>query len=158
MAAGSSGAPRHRGLDTLASRRSPPDQLQCRGPVHTIALSHLMTGRYAIRSGNGTVPLGEGVYGLVQWEVTMAEMLVRCRVCHRHVREVASRQNGGTLPDGPGLRRVVRRAQYSTDEAVLLVLGQDSSRAALSESFVMEGKKGSEPRARSVPTASIIGP
>jgi hypothetical protein len=24
------------------------------------------------RSGNGTVPLGEGVYGLVQWEVTMA--------------------------------------------------------------------------------------
>jgi hypothetical protein len=32
-----------------------------------------MTGRYAIRSGNGTVPLGEGVYGLVQWEVTMAE-------------------------------------------------------------------------------------
>ena len=24
-----------------------------------------MTGRYAIRSGNGTVPLGEGVYGLV---------------------------------------------------------------------------------------------
>lgn len=34
-----------------------------------------MTGRYAIRSGNGAVPLGEGVYGLVQWEVTMAEML-----------------------------------------------------------------------------------
>jgi hypothetical protein len=37
--------------------------------------SAIMTGRYAIRSGNGTVPLGEGVYGLVQWEVTMAEML-----------------------------------------------------------------------------------
>ena len=34
-----------------------------------------MTGRYAIRSGNGSVPIGEGVYGLVQWEVTMAEML-----------------------------------------------------------------------------------
>ena len=34
-----------------------------------------MTGRYAIRSGNGVVPLGSGVYGLVQWEVTMAEML-----------------------------------------------------------------------------------
>ena len=34
-----------------------------------------MTGRYAVRSGNGTVPLGEGVYCLVQWEVTMAEML-----------------------------------------------------------------------------------
>jgi len=34
-----------------------------------------MTGRYGIRSGNHTVPLGGGVYGLVQWEVTMAEML-----------------------------------------------------------------------------------
>ncbi|WP_299350572.1 arylsulfatase [uncultured Shimia sp.] len=34
-----------------------------------------MTGRYGIRSGNHTVPLGGGVYGLTQWEVTMAEML-----------------------------------------------------------------------------------
>ena len=35
----------------------------------------IMTGRYGIRSGNHTVPLGGGVYGLVQWEITMAEML-----------------------------------------------------------------------------------
>jgi len=34
-----------------------------------------MTGRYGIRSGNHTVPLGGGVYGLTQWEITMAEML-----------------------------------------------------------------------------------
>ena len=45
-------------------------EVQC-----TPSRSALMTWRYAIRSGNGTVPLGEGVYGLVQWEVTMAEML-----------------------------------------------------------------------------------
>ncbi len=35
----------------------------------------IMTGRYGVRSGNHTVPLGGGVYGLVQWEVTIAEML-----------------------------------------------------------------------------------
>ena len=35
----------------------------------------IMTGRYGVRSGNHTVPLDGGVYGLVQWEVTMAEML-----------------------------------------------------------------------------------
>jgi hypothetical protein len=35
----------------------------------------IMSGRYAIRGGNGTIPLGGGVYGLVQWEITMAEML-----------------------------------------------------------------------------------
>ena len=35
----------------------------------------LMTGRYAIRTGNGSVPLDTPLYGLVQWEATMAEML-----------------------------------------------------------------------------------
>jgi arylsulfatase len=44
-------------------------EVQC-----TPSRSAIMTGRYAIRSGNATVPLGEGVYGLVQWEKTMAEM------------------------------------------------------------------------------------
>jgi arylsulfatase len=35
----------------------------------------LMTGRYAIRTGNAEVPLGVGEYGLTQWEDTLAEML-----------------------------------------------------------------------------------
>lgn len=35
----------------------------------------LMTGRYAIRTGNGSVPIDSPRYGLVQWEKTMAEML-----------------------------------------------------------------------------------
>ncbi len=41
----------------------------------TPSRSALMTGRHAIRSGNGSVPITTGVYGLTQWEVTMAEML-----------------------------------------------------------------------------------
>ncbi len=35
----------------------------------------LMTGRYGIRSGNHTIPVAGGVYGMTQWEITMAEML-----------------------------------------------------------------------------------
>lgn len=35
----------------------------------------LMTGRYAIRTGNGSVPLSTPHYGLTQWEYTMGEML-----------------------------------------------------------------------------------
>ena len=67
------GAPTPR-LDTLASEglrlTNFNVEVQC-----TPSRSAIMTGRYAIRSGNGTVPMGEGAYGLVQWEVTMAEML-----------------------------------------------------------------------------------
>lgn len=35
----------------------------------------IMTGRYGIRSGNASVPISNPVYGLTQWEYTMAEML-----------------------------------------------------------------------------------
>lgn len=35
----------------------------------------LMTGRYAVRTGNGSIPIDTPMYGLTQWEVTMAEML-----------------------------------------------------------------------------------
>ena len=35
----------------------------------------IMTGRYAVRTGNASVPLDTPLYGLTQWEYTMAEML-----------------------------------------------------------------------------------
>lgn len=35
----------------------------------------LMTGRYAVRTGNPTVPRHTPVYGLVDWEYTLAELL-----------------------------------------------------------------------------------
>ncbi len=41
----------------------------------TPSRSALMTGRYAIRSGNSEVLLGTGIYGLTRWEITIGEML-----------------------------------------------------------------------------------
>ena len=35
----------------------------------------IMTGRYAVRTGNGSIPIETPTYGLTQWEVTLAEML-----------------------------------------------------------------------------------
>lgn len=34
----------------------------------------ILTGRYAIRTGNASIPIETPVYGLTQWEVTLAEM------------------------------------------------------------------------------------
>ena len=67
------GAPTPR-IDTLASEGMPllnfNVEAQC-----TPSRAALMTGRYAVRTGNGSVPIDTPLYGLVQWEVTMAEML-----------------------------------------------------------------------------------
>jgi len=35
----------------------------------------ILTGRHAVRTGNGSVPIGAGAYGLTQWEHTLPEML-----------------------------------------------------------------------------------
>lgn len=64
----------------------------------TPSRSAIMTGRYATRSGNGVAPLGDGVYVLVQWEVTMAEMLSDAGLQHRHVREMAPGSHRGQVP------------------------------------------------------------
>ena len=37
--------------------------------------SALMTGRFSIRSGTHSVPIGEGLDGLTQWEMTIAKLL-----------------------------------------------------------------------------------
>jgi arylsulfatase A-like enzyme len=43
----------------------------------TPSRSAIMTGRFAIRSGTYSVPIGKSLDGLTQWEVTIAELLSR---------------------------------------------------------------------------------
>ena len=67
------GAPTPR-IDTLASEGMRllnfNVEAQC-----TPSRAALLTGRYAIRTGNGSVPIDTPLYGLVQWEYSMAKML-----------------------------------------------------------------------------------
>ena len=113
-------------------------EVQC-----TPSRSALMTGRYAVRSGNGTVPLGEGVYGLVQWEVTMAEMLADAGYATGMFGKWHLGRTEGRFPTDQGFDEWYG-VPNSTDESVYSSL-PEFAKSGLSETFVMEGEKGSSP-------------
>jgi len=129
-------------LDTLASEglrlTNFNVEVQC-----TPSRSALMTGRYAIRSGNGTVPLGEGVYGLVQWEVTMAEMLADAGYATGMFGKWHLGRTEGRFPTDQGFDEWYG-IPNSTDESVYSSL-QDFAESGVAETWIMEGKKGSVP-------------
>jgi arylsulfatase len=103
-----------------------------------------MTGRYAIRSGNATVPLGEGVYGLVQWEVTMAEMLSQAGYATGMYGKWHLGRTAGRFPTDQGFDEWYG-VPNSTDESVYSAI-QGFSESGLPETFVMEAKKGQTPK------------
>ena len=113
-------------------------EVQC-----TPSRSAIMTGRYAIRSGNGTVPLGEGVYGLVQWEVTMAEMLSEAGYTTGMYGKWHLGRTPGRFPTDQGFDEWYG-VPNSTDESVYSSL-DGFSESGVAETYVMAGKKGEVP-------------
>jgi arylsulfatase A-like enzyme len=114
-------------------------EVQC-----TPSRSAIMTGRYAIRSGNGTVPLGEGVYGLVQWEETMAEMFSAAGYSTGMYGKWHLGRTEGRFPTDQGFDEWYG-IPNSTDESVYSSV-QGFAESGVPETFVMEGKKGSAPK------------
>jgi arylsulfatase len=136
------GAPTPR-LDTLASQglrlTNFNVEVQC-----TPSRSAIMTGRYAIRSGNGTVPLGEGVYGLVQWEVTMAEMLSEVGYATGMYGKWHLGRTEGRFPTDQGFDEWYG-VPNSTDESTYSSVPEFAG-TGIPETFVMEARKGETPR------------
>ncbi len=114
-------------------------EVQC-----TPSRSAIMTGRYAIRSGNGTVPLGEGVYGLVQWEVTMAEMLSKAGYATGMYGKWHLGRTPGRFPTDQGFDEWYG-IPNTTDESVYSSL-PGFAESGLPQTFVMDGKKGEAPK------------
>ncbi|MHC5113091.1 MAG: arylsulfatase [Planctomycetota bacterium] len=114
-------------------------EVQC-----TPSRSALMTGRYAIRSGNGTVPMGEGVYGLVQWEVTMAEMLSEAGYATGMFGKWHLGRTEGRFPTDQGFDEWYG-VPNSTDESVYGSL-PGFAESGVPPTFVMDGRKGAAPR------------
>ena len=113
-------------------------EVQC-----TPSRSAILTGRYAVRSGNGTVPLGEGVYGLVQWEVTMAEMLSDAGYATGMFGKWHLGRTEGRFPTDQGFDEWYG-IPNSTDESTYSSL-QGFAETGLPETSVMESTKGSAP-------------
>ena len=113
-------------------------EVQC-----TPSRSALMTGRYAMRSGNGKVPLGEGVYGLVQWEVTMAEMFVDAGYATGMYGKWHLGRTEGRFPTDQGFDEWYG-IPNSTDESAYSSM-QGFAESGVAETYVMESKKGSKP-------------
>ena len=103
-----------------------------------------MTGRYAIRSGNGTVPLGEGVYGLVQWEVTMAEMLSEAGYATGMYGKWHLGRTKGRFPTDQGFDEWYG-IPNTTDESAYTSL-QGFAESGLPEPYVLDAVKGSAPK------------
>jgi len=110
----------------------------------TPSRSALMTGRYAIRSGNGTVPLGEGVYGLVQWEVTMAEMLSEAGYATGMYGKWHLGRTEGRFPTDQGFDEWYG-IPNTTDESVYSSL-PGFAESGLPQTFVLDSKKGQTPQ------------
>ncbi len=113
-------------------------EVQC-----TPSRSALMTGRYAIRSGNGTVPMGEGVYGLMQWEVTMAEMLADQGYATGMFGKWHLGRTKGRYPTDQGFDEWYG-VPNSTDESVYASM-PGFKESKLPETYVMESTKGNVP-------------
>lgn len=114
-------------------------EVQC-----TPSRSALMTGRYAIRSGNATVPIGDGVYGLVQWEVTMAEMLADKGYATGMFGKWHLGRTEGRFPTDQGFDEWYG-IPNSTDESPYASL-TGFAESGVGETYVMEAKKGEAPK------------
>jgi arylsulfatase len=114
-------------------------EVQC-----TPSRSAIMTGRYAIRSGNGTVPLGEGIYGLVQWEVTMAEMLSDVGYATGMYGKWHLGRTEGRFPTDQGFDEWYG-IPNTTDESVYTSL-PGFAESGIAAAHVLDSKKGETPK------------
>ncbi len=94
------GAPTHR-VDRLASEGMRLTNLNVEAEC-TPSRSAIMTGRFSIRSGTHSVPLGGGIEGLPRWEVTIAEALSAAGYATGHFGKWHLGNDQGRLPNDRG--------------------------------------------------------
>jgi arylsulfatase len=114
----------------------------------TPSRSALMTGRFSIRSGTHSVPIGGGLEGLTQWEVTIAELLAGAGYATGAFGKWHLGSEDGRLPndqgfdDWYGIPRTTDEAFWPSEPA--------AKAAGVPFEQIMEGHKGEKSRALAV--------
>lgn len=132
------GAPTPR-LDELAAQGTRLTAFNVE-PSCTPSRSALMTGRHPIRSGTYSVPADGKPYGLVQWEITIAELLSQQGYATAHYGKWHLGDSEGRYPNDQGFDEWYG-IPNSSDES--LWAGDKKFDPAFAHlEYVMEGRKG----------------
>jgi arylsulfatase len=113
----------------------------------TPSRSAILTGRFSIRSGTHSVPIGGGLEGLTQWEVTIAETLSASGYATAAFGKWHLGSNQGRLPNDQGfdewygIPRTTDEAFWPSEPAVKAL--------GIPLPHIMEGRKGERSRASS---------
>ena len=114
----------------------------------TPSRSAIMTGRFSIRSGTHSVPIGGGLEGLTQWEVTIAELLSSAGYPTGAFGKWHLGSEDGRLPNDQGFDEWYGIPR-TTDEAFWP--SEPAAKAAgVPFEQIMEGQKGAKSRAIAV--------
>lgn len=113
-------------------------------PSCTPSRSALMVGRHPIRSGTYIVPVDGKPYGLVQWEVTIAELLSAQGYATGHFGKWHLGDSQGRYPNDQGFDEWYG-IPNSSDESLWTQQAGFDPQVAHYE-YVMEGKRGEETR------------
>src|SRR5215831_13257833 len=110
----------------------------------TPSRSAILTGRFAIRSGTHSVPIGGAPDGLTQWEVTIAEALSDAGYATAHFGKWHLGSAQGRLPNDQGFDEWYGIPR-TTDES--MYPSQPGAKAAgVPFMHIMEGRKGERSR------------
>jgi arylsulfatase A-like enzyme len=110
----------------------------------TPSRSAFLTGRFSIRSGTHSVPIGEGLDGLTRWEVTLAEALSDAGYATAAFGKWHLGSAQGRLPNDQGFDEWYGIPR-TTDEAFWP--SEPAAKAAgVSFTHLMEGRKGEKSR------------
>jgi arylsulfatase len=110
----------------------------------TPSRSAFLTGRFSIRSGTHSVPIGEGLDGLTRWEVTLAEALSDAGYATAAFGKWHLGSAQGRLPNDQGFDEWYGIPR-TTDEAFWP--SEPAAKAAgVSFTHIMEGRKGEKSR------------